>query len=131
MNNRVAITVLRGRDELERLWTNPEYNAAASRELGAAVVFKDAPGDRGTEIHVDLSQAREGDGGIRARFTAAERRAKAKDALRRFKQLVETGEIPRSDGSPEGERAERKVRQRPAQPLAESELAELEKAGVS
>jgi hypothetical protein len=82
-------------------------------------------------MHVDLSRAGEGDGGLRARFTAAERRAKVKDALRRFKQLVETGEIPRSDGSPEGERAERKVRQRPAQPLAESELAELEKAGVS
>jgi hypothetical protein len=129
MNTRVAITVLRERDELARLWTNPEYNTAVSRELGAAVDFKDAPGDRGTEIHVDLSRAREG-GGLRARVTAAER-AKVKDALRRFKQLVETGEIPRSDGSPEGERAERKVRQRPAQPLAESELAELEKAGVS
>jgi uncharacterized membrane protein len=131
MNNGVAITVLRERDELARLWTNPEYESAASREVGAAVVFKEAPGDRGTEIHVDLGRAREGGGGLRARLTAAERRAKVKDALRRFKQLVETGEIPRSDGSPEGERAERKVRQRPARPLAESELAELEKAGVS
>ena len=131
MNTRVAITVLRERDELARLWANPEYNTAASRELGDTVVFKDAPGDRGTEIHVDLSRTREGGGGLRARVTAAERRAKVKDALRRFKQRVETGEIPRSDGSPEGERAERKVRQRPAQPLAESELAELEKAGVS
>ena len=128
MNSRVAITVLRGREELAGLWANPEYESA-SREVGAAVVFKDAPGDRGTEIHVDLSQ--EGGGGFRARATAAERRAKVKDALRRFKQRVETGEIPRSDGSPEGERAERKVKQRPAQPLAESELAELEKAGVS
>ena len=60
-----------------------------------------------------MSQAREGGGGLRARFTAAERRAKVKDALRLFKQLVEAGEIPRSDGSPEGESAERKVRQRP------------------
>jgi hypothetical protein len=34
----------------------------------------------------------------------------------------------RSDGTPEGESAERKLKQRPAQPLEESEL---EKAGVS
>jgi hypothetical protein len=50
-----------------------------------------------------------------------------KDDLRRFKQLVETGEIPRSDAAPEGERAERKLKQRPAQPLDD---AEFEKAGA-
>jgi hypothetical protein len=50
-----------------------------------------------------------------------------KDDLRRFKQQVETGVIPRSEGSPEGESAERKFKQRPAQPLEESEL---DKAGV-
>jgi hypothetical protein len=36
--------------------------------------------------------------------------------------------IPRSEGSPEGELAERKLKQRPAQPL---DQAELEKAGVA
>lgn len=131
MNTRVAITVLRERDELARLWKNPDYETAASREVGAAVVFKDAPGDRGTEIHVDLAGDGQNGGGLRSRLTAPERRAKVKDALRRFKQLVETGEIPRSDGAPEGERAERKLKQRPAQPLAESELAELDRAGVA
>jgi hypothetical protein len=50
------------------------------------------------------------------------------DDLRRFKQHVETGVIARSDGTPEAEAAERKLKQRPAQPLSE---AELEKAGVS
>ncbi|MEA2307329.1 MAG: hypothetical protein QOH43_4609, partial [Solirubrobacteraceae bacterium] len=53
--------------------------------------------------------------------------AKIKDTLRRFKAAVETGEVPRSDGAPEGELAERKLKQRPAQPLDDSEL---EKAGV-
>jgi hypothetical protein len=52
---------------------------------------------------------------------------KVKDELRRFKQRVETGEIPRSDAVPEGELAERKFKQRPVQPLEESEL---EKGGV-
>ena len=53
--------------------------------------------------------------------------AKVKDDLRRFKQITETGVIVRSDGAPEGELAERKLKQRPAQPLDDSEL---EKAGV-
>jgi len=51
--------------------------------------------------------------------------AKAMDELRRFKQRVETGVIVCSDGSPEGELAERKLNQRPAQPLPEGELAEV------
>ena len=43
--------------------------------------------------------------------------AKAKDQLRHFKQQVETGEVPRSEGTPEGESVGRKFKQRPAQPL--------------
>jgi uncharacterized membrane protein len=38
------------------------------------------------------------------------------DALRRFKQLLETGEIARSEGSPEGTDATSQRHQRPAQP---------------
>src|SRR5829696_4471841 len=39
------------------------------------------------------------------------------DALRRFKQLVETGEVIRSEASPGGTDAKQQRRQRPAQPL--------------
>jgi hypothetical protein len=60
------------------------------------------------------------------RFEGSTGLAKVKDELRRFKQRVETGVIPRSDGAPEGESAERKIKQRPAQPLKDSEL---QKAG--
>ena len=42
-------------------------------------------------------------------------------------EVVETGVIARSEAVPEGELAERKLKQRPAQPLDKSEL---EKAGV-
>ncbi len=56
------------------------------------------------------------------KLTGSEPLAKAKDDLRRFKQHVETGVIARSDGTPEGELAERKLKQRPAQPLEDSEL---------
>jgi uncharacterized membrane protein len=128
MTSKATITVHKPREDVQRLWTSSEYQARYA-EAAEAVVFKDAPGDRGTEIYVDL-----GDSGPVGKLGAAARslvggasRPKVKDDLRRFKQQVETGEIPRSDGSPEGERAERKLKQRPAQPLEQSEL---DKAGV-
>jgi hypothetical protein len=129
MSRRAAITVNRPREGVERLWQSSEYRPTYIEEASANVWFKDAPGDRGTEIHVDL-----GDGASGGTLTEAARKllgseplAKVKDDLRRFKQHVETGEIPRSDGSPEGELAERKLKQRPAQPLEDSEA---EKVGV-
>jgi len=108
MGSKAAITVNRPREELQRLWSGSEHRP----QYDAAVSFRDAPGDRGTEIHVD---------------TEAEPLDRVKEDLRRFKRHVETGVITRSEGAQEGERAERKLKQRPAQPLEESELA---KAGV-
>ena len=121
---RAAITVFRPREEVERRWA--EHQHSFSEAGDATVTFKEAPGDRGTEIHVEVDTAGKL-GQMAQKLTGSEPLAKAKDDLRRFKQLVETGEIPRSDASPEGELAERKLKQRPAQPLDESEL---EKAGV-
>lgn len=97
--DKVAITVLRSRAELEELW-----RASPHRVESGAVSFRDAPGDRGTEIHAECGD---------------EPRAEVLDALRRFKQVVETGEITRSDATPDGEKAEAKLDQRPAQPLEE------------
>jgi hypothetical protein len=129
MSAKAAITVYRSREEVQRLWQTSGYRPEYISGTDAAVSFKDAPGDRGTEIHVDLEQdAPAGKlGEIVHKLGGAEPLAKVKDDLRRFKQHVETGVIPRSEGSPEGESAERKFKQRPAQPLDESEL---EKAGV-
>jgi uncharacterized membrane protein len=124
MTTRAAITVHRRPDEIRRLWGSPDHRPESIAATNAAVRFKDAPGDRGTEIHVAL----EGVGGKLRTLTGTVRLAKLKDELRRFKQLVETGEIPRSDSTPEGERAERKLKQRPAQPLDD---AELRKVGVA
>ena len=128
MSARASITVGRAREEVEHLWHSPEYRREYIADSGADVTFADAPGDRGTEVHVDLAAA---ESGMLARLAKklgrGLSRAKVKDDLRRFKQHVETGVIARSEGSPEGERAARKLRQRPAQPLKDSEL---EKAGV-
>jgi uncharacterized membrane protein len=129
MRSHAAITVNRSREEVERKWRSSEYRPSYVQNADAAVRFVDAPGDRGTEIHVDLQRDVPGGpiGEVVAKLTGGEPLAKVKDDLRRFKQFVETGEIPRSDGAPEGELAERKLKQRPAQPLDDAELA---KAGM-
>jgi uncharacterized membrane protein len=129
MNSQTATTVLRGRDDVARLWDSPGYRAEHIREAGATVAFKEAPGGRGTEIHVDLGPSRGGKlGGLVPILGRAGGLGKVKDDLRRFKQMAETGVIARSDAAPEGELAERKLKQRPAQPLQQSEL---QKAGVA
>jgi uncharacterized membrane protein len=129
MSSKAAITINRPRAEVERLWRSPDYRAEWIEGADAAVRFSDAPGDRGTEIHVDLNESAPGGklGEAILKVAGKEPLAKVKDDLRRFKQRVETGEIPRSDGAPEGELAERKLKQRPAQPL---EASEREKAEV-
>ena len=130
MRTHAAITVHRSRDEVERLWRSSEYRPSYIEGAGAAVRFAEAPGDRGTEIHVDVERDVPGGrlGEVVAKVGGGDPVAKVKDDLRRFKQRVETGEIARSDGTPEGELAERKLKQRPARPLGE---AEREKAGAS
>ena len=129
MSSKASVTVLGPPEEVRRRWQEeglrPDY--IESRE--AAVSFKPAPGDRGTEIHVDLEQTAPGGklGEMLMKLTGKEPLPKVKDDLRRFKARFETGVIPRSEGAPEGELAERKLKQRPAQPLKQDEL---EKAGV-
>ena len=129
MHSKAAITVHRPRDEVQRLWSSAGVKPEYIHALDPAVSFKDAPGDRGTEIHVDLDESARGGklGEIAGKLAGKDPLAKVKDDLRRFKHHVETGVIPRSDGTPEGELAERKLKQRPAQPLDRSEL---EKAGA-
>jgi uncharacterized membrane protein len=129
MNRKAAITVNRPREDVERLWRSSDHRPEYIERSDARVTFVDAPGDRGTEIHVDLEHSARGGklGEAVRKLVGSEPRAKVMDDLRRFKQHVETGVIARSDGTPEGELAERKLKQRPAQPLGE---AEYEKAGI-
>jgi hypothetical protein len=129
MSSKASVTVLGSLDEIQQRWQDDQYRPDYIDSVDAAVTFKKAPGDRGTEIHVDLEQTAPGGklGEMLMKLSGKEPLAKVKDDLRRFKAQFETGEIPRSDGVPEGELAERKLKQRPAQPL---EQDELEKAGV-
>jgi uncharacterized membrane protein len=126
MTRKAAITVLGPPEEIRGRWREAEADHPASVSDGAAVSFRPAPGGRGTEVHVELTKGGGGPiGEVVGKVAGALPMAKVKDELRRFKQLVETGEVPRSDGSPEGERADRKLKQRPAQPLDTQELQQV------
>jgi uncharacterized membrane protein len=116
MHAKAAITVLGSPEDVQRRWSTQEHLE------GTVVTFKTAPGNRGTEIHVEVEET-----GPLAKLLGSDPLPKVKDELRRFKQLIEAGEIARSDATPEGEAWERKLKQRPAQPLS---AAELEKVGV-
>ncbi|NYI07974.1 SRPBCC family protein [Allostreptomyces psammosilenae] len=85
-----------------------------------SVRFADAPGGRGTEVRVELEYGQPGGrmGAMVARFFGEQADQQVRDDLRRFKQVMETGEVVRSEGSPEGTHARRQLAQRPARPTA-------------
>jgi uncharacterized membrane protein len=88
-------------------------------ESSGEVTFTAAPGERGTEVRATLHQRTKG-GGLAAAAAAllgAGGDQQVRDDLRRFKQLLETGEVVRSEASPEGASTTDLASQRPAQPL--------------
>lgn len=103
------------------------YELIAWRSLPGARVpnagsvrFTPAPGDRGTEVRVELIYAPPAGrlGRAVAKLFGEEPAQQVRDDLRRFKQVIETGEVVRSEGSPDGTSVRQQVRQRPARPLA-------------
>jgi uncharacterized membrane protein len=89
------------------------------------VLFVSAPGDRGTEVRVTLSYDVPAGplGRAVAKYFGEEPHQQLDDDLRRFKQVIETGEVVRSDGAPGGKRARQEFPQHPARPLSDEELA--------
>jgi len=90
-----------------------------------AVKFTPAPGGRGTEVHVELEYSMPAGklGEAVARYFGEDPHQQLDDDLRRLKQVIETGEVVRSDGAPGGKRARKEFPQHPAQPLSADELA--------
>jgi uncharacterized membrane protein len=84
------------------------------------IAYAPAPGGRGTEVRVRLEKRVPGGvvGQKVAAIVGTDPQRELDDALRRFKQLVETGEVVRSDGSPDGTDAQQQRSQRPAAPVA-------------
>ncbi|HEV7821533.1 MAG TPA: SRPBCC family protein [Burkholderiales bacterium] len=82
-----------------------------------SVRFEALPGERGTLVRVDLQYSPPGSvagAAVALLFNRAPNQ-QVHDDLRRLKQVLEAGEVIRSDGSPEGTGC---IKQRPAQPLA-------------
>jgi uncharacterized membrane protein len=86
------------------------------------VRFSDAPGDRGTEIRLDMTYKPPGGpvGVAVAKLVGEEPRQQVRDDLRRFKQVLEVGHVVRSEGTPEGPMTRRLLLQRPARPIEEA-----------
>lgn len=82
------------------------------------VTFGAAPGGRGTEVRVELTYEPPAGvlGNTVARLFGQEPRQQVTDDLRRYKQVLETGEVVRSEASPEGARSGRLAKQHPGQP---------------
>ena len=97
------------------------------------VVFKKAPRDQGTEVRVVISYDVPGGklGEALARWAGEEPHQQLDDDLRRFKQVVETGEVVVSDGAPWGKRARKEFPQHAAQPLTDQEVIDLTGEKVS
>jgi uncharacterized membrane protein len=85
-----------------------------------------APRDQGTEVRVRIAYDIPGGklGQAVARYFGEEPHQQLDDDLRRLKQVLETGEIVRSDGAPSGKRARKEFPQRPARPLSDEEAKE-------
>ena len=96
----------------------------ASVRHEGVVRFDPAPGDRGTEVHVELTyQPPAGPLGVAvAKVSGREPEQQVAEDLRRLKQILETGQVSRSEATAGG----RRFRQRPAQPLEAAPPAPVE-----
>jgi uncharacterized membrane protein len=101
-------------------WQSTENATVAN---AGSVRFERAPRDQGTEMHVELTYSPPAGplGAAVAKLFGEEPNQQLRDDLRRFKQIIETGEIARSDGAPQGSTVKNVVMQREAAPLEEVE----------
>jgi uncharacterized membrane protein len=98
---------------------------SADVENEGVVHFNAAPRDQGTEIHATIRYSIPGGklGEAVARYFGEDPHQQLDDDLRRLKQIVETGEVVRSEGAPGGKRARKEFPQHAAQPLTDDEYA--------
>ena len=119
---RKAVTINRPRTEVEQAWAAQTELRRKVDEHGASVSFLDAPGDRGTELTIEWDyDPPAGDiGAAVQKLSGSDLATQLSDDLRRLKQQIETGQIVRSDGAPDGHLLADHLKQRAAQPLEEA-----------
>ncbi len=91
----------------------------ADVDNSGSIRFTPAPGDRGTEVAVELEYSPPAGavGATVAKLFGEEPNQQLRDDLRRFKQVLETGQVVVSEGTPDGTRTQRQLKQRDAQPM--------------
>lgn len=96
-------------------WRSLEGSDVANR---GSVRFAPAAGGRATEVTLELTYEPPGRavGAAVARMFGEEPLQQMKDDVRRFKQVMETGEVVRSDGTPDGTRSQLQLFQSEGQP---------------
>jgi len=119
---RKAVTIKKDRTDVEAAWLGAADLRRKIEDAKASVRFAKAPGDRGTELAVEYTDAPLGGdlGRTTVKLIGRDLATQLSDDLRRFKQQVETGEIVRSDSTPAGHLLSNHLKQRPAQPLEEA-----------
>ena len=77
----------------------------ADVQNAGSVRFQPAPGERGTEVHVELAyDPPAGALGVAvAKLLGEEPDLQIREDLRRFKQFMEAGEVATTEGQPVGE----------------------------
>ncbi|HVL81905.1 MAG TPA: hypothetical protein VM840_09970 [Actinomycetota bacterium] len=93
-HTRAVATVNRAPDEVRRAWDDLHAGVGTP----GSVTFTEAPAGQGTEVVLETSDGH------------------ARDELRRFKQLVETGHVVRSDATPDAGGTLQQLPYRAAQP---------------
>ncbi|WP_075511859.1 SRPBCC family protein [Mycobacterium ostraviense] len=88
---------------------------------GGSVEFTPTAAGDGTEVRVTIGYHIPGGalGKSVATLLGESPEQQVNDDLRRFKQILETGQVLYSDGSPEGTSALRQMHQQPAQPMSQ------------
>jgi hypothetical protein len=116
-----AVTIAKTRQEVEDAWTQATELRTKVDKHGALVAFREAPGGRGTELAVEfVYDPPAGEFGIAfQKLTGSDLATQLADDLRRFKSQVETGQVVRSDSTPNGHLLADHLGQRAAQPLEE------------
>ncbi len=123
---KIAVTIRLPQDEVRKAFRQFEWSAfdPATLEAVGDVRFTKAPGERGTEVHIDHEPPAPGGsiGATAAKLLGQSPDQKINDELRRFKAFVETGVIPRSETSPEGASSARQImhKRQPAQPIGDN-----------
>jgi uncharacterized membrane protein len=100
--------------------------AGAKVPNSGRVRFTRAAGGRGTEVRVEMEYEPPAGalGKAVAKLFGEEPMQQVRDDLRRFKQVIETGEVVRSEGSPDGTSIRQQALQRPARPMAGTRAGE-------